>query len=126
MVVGCVSTTVKEESPSSSVELHSVWQGTFDQVGFGDYPMILFISYRTGDVFEGTTWYPTFDNTLLGVRGQIKPHGVIAFTEEKAIRSPGGVSAGGQYAADLKGNTLEGRSFSDDVEVGRFVLKLAD
>ena len=129
---GCATTSVKEERPSASIEVHSVWQGTFVQVGWGAYPMILFISSRTGDAFEGMTWYPTLDNGLLTISGQIKPDGVITFTEEEVIRGEGsegsirGVLSGGQYTANLEGNTLEGPSFYNNIEVGHFVLKLAD
>ena len=89
--------------------------------------MILFISWRTGDAFEGMTWYPTLDNGLLTISGQIKPDGVITFTEEEVIQgSTRGVLSGGRYTASLEGNTLKGPSFRNNIEVGRFVLKLAD
>jgi hypothetical protein len=91
--------------------------------------MILFIISSTGDAFEGMTWYPTLDNGLLTISGQIKPDGVITFTEEEVIRgegSIGGVLSGGQYTANLEGNTLEGLSFRNNIKVGHFVLKLAD
>ncbi len=132
LIGGCATTAVKEERPSASIEEHSVWQGTFVQYGWGAYPMILFISSSTGDAFEGMTWYPTLDNGLLTVSGQIKPDGVITFTEEELIRGEGsegfrrGVVSGGQYTANLEGNTLEGLSFYNNIEVGHFVLKLAD
>jgi hypothetical protein len=129
LIGGCATTAVKEERPSASIEVHSVWQGTFDQVGWGAYPMILFISSRTGDAFEGMTWYPTLDNGLLTISGQIKSDGIITFTEEEVIRiegSTGGVLSGGQYTANLEGNILEGPSFYNNIEVGCFVLKLAD
>lgn len=133
LIGGCATTSVKEERPSASIEEHSVWQGTFVQVGAGAYPMILFISSRMGDAFEGVTWYPIPFNGLLTISGQIKPDGVITFTEEEVIRgegseerSIGGVLSGGQYTANLEGNTLEGPSILNNIEVGRFVLKLAD
>jgi len=127
LIGGCATTAVEDEKPSASIEVHSVWQGTFDQVGWQAYPMILFISWRTGDAFEGMTWYPTLDNGLLTISGQIKPDGVITFTEEEVIRgSTGGILSGGQYTASLEGNTLEGPSFHNNKEVGHFVLKLAD
>ncbi len=127
LIGSCATTTVKEESPSASIEVHSVWQGTFDQVGWGAYPMILFISWRVGDAFEGMTWYPTSGNGLLTISGKIKPDGVITFTEEEVIQgSTSGVLSGGRYTASLEGNTLEGPSFRDNIEVGHFVLKLAD
>ena len=132
LIGGCATTAVKEERPSASVKAHSVWQGTYDQYEWGAYPMILFISSRTGDAFEGMTWYPTLDNGLLTISGQIKPDGVITFTEDEVIRSSyiegvrGGVLSGGQYTANLEENTLEGLSFHNNIEVGHFVLKLAD
>jgi hypothetical protein len=126
LVGGCATTTVKEEKPSASIKVHSVWQGTFDQVGWQAYPMILFISWRVGDAFEGMTWYPTAGNGLLTISGQIKPDGVITFTEDEVIQGSTGVLSGGQYTASLEGNTLEGPSFRDNIEVGHFVLKLAD
>lgn len=129
LIGGCATTTVKEERPIASIEEHSVWQGTFVQDGWGAYPMILFINSRTGDAFEGMTWYPTLDNGLITISGQIKPDGVITFTEEEVIRiegSTGGVLSGGQYTASLEGNTLVGPSFRNNIEVGYFVLKLAD
>jgi hypothetical protein len=127
LIGGCATTTVKEERPRASIEVHSVWQGTFDQVGWGGYPMILFISWRAGDAFEGMTWYPTVGNGLLAIRGQIKPDGVITFTEDKVIQSSTeGIVSGGRYTARLEGKTLEGPSFQGDMEVGHFVLKLAD
>ncbi len=132
LIGGCATTAVKEERPSASIEEHSVWQGTFVQDEWGAYPMILFISSRTGDAFEGMTWYPTLDNGLLTISGQIKPDDVITFTEEEVIRGEGsegsirGVVSGGQYTANLEGNTLEGPSILNNLEVGHFVLKLAD
>ena len=126
LIAGCATPPIREEKSSASIEVRSVWQGTFDQLGYGAYPMILYISYRSGDVFEGMTWYPTLDNGLLTVSGQIKPDGVIAFTEEEVIRSTGGLLSGGQYIANLEGNTLEGRSFRNNIEVGSFVLNLTD
>ena len=127
LIGGCATTAVKEERPSASIEVHSVWQGTFEQVGWGGYPMILFISWRTGDAFEGMTWYPTLDNGLLTISGQIKPDGVITFTEEEVIQgSTRGVLSGGRYTASLEGNILKGSSFRNNIEVGHFVLKLAD
>ena len=127
LIGSCATTTVKEEKPSASVEVHSVWQGTFDQFGWQAYPMILFISWRVGDAFEGMTWYPTVGNGLLTISGQIKPDGVITFTEEEVIQgSTRGVLSGGRYTASLEGNILEGPSFHDNIEVGHFVLKLAD
>ncbi len=69
---------------------------------------------------------------LVRISGQIKPDGVITFTEEEVIRgegsegSRGGVLSGGQYTANLEGNTLEGLSFRNNIKVGHFVLKLAD
>jgi len=127
-LIGCCTTTaVREKRPRASIEVHSVWQGTFDQVGWGAYPMVLFISWRTGDAFEGMTWYPTSGNGLLKISGQIKPDGGITFTEEEVLRgSTEGVLSGGRYTASLEGNTLEGPSFRDNIEVGHFVLKLAD
>ena len=124
LIGGCATTAVKEERPSASIEEHSVWQGTFVQYEWGAYPMILFISSRTGDAFEGMTWYPTLDNGLLTISGQIKPDGVITFTEEEVIH--GMVISGCIYTASLEGNTLEGPSILNNIEVGRFVLKLAD
>ncbi len=132
LIGGCATTAVKEERPSASVKAHSVWQGTYDQTGWGAYPMILFISSRMGDAFEGMTWYPIPFNGLLTISGQIKPDGVITFTEKEVIwgegseGSIGGVLSGGQYTAKLEGNTLEGPSFLNNIEVGHFVLKLAD
>ncbi len=132
LIGGCATTAVKEERPSASIEEHSVWQGTFVQVGAGAYPMILFIISSTGDAFEGMTWYPTLDNGLLTISGQIKPDGVITFTEDEVIRSSyiegvrGGVLSGGQYTANLEENTLKGPSILNNIEAGRFVLKLAD
>ena len=132
LIGGCATTAVKEERPSASIEVHSVWQGTFVQYEWGAYPMILFISSRTGDAFEGMTWYPIPFNGLLTISGQIKPDGVITFTEEEVIwgegseGSIGGVLSRGQYTANLEGNTLEGPSFLNNIEVGHFVLKLAD
>ena len=127
LVGGCATTTVKEEKPSASIKVHSVWQGTFDQVGWQAYPMILFISWRMGDAFEGMTWYPTVGNGLLAISGQIEPDGVITFTEDEVIQGSTGVLSGGRYTARLEGDTLEGPSFNrNDVEVGYFVLKLAD
>jgi hypothetical protein len=126
LIGGCATTALEDEKPNASIEVHSVWQGTFDQVGWQAYPMILFISWRVGDAFEGMTWYPTLDNSLLAISGKIKPDGVIMFTEDKVIRGPEGTLSGGQYSASLEANTLEGPSFLNDKEVGHFVLKLAD
>ncbi|MHC4309902.1 MAG: hypothetical protein ACYSSN_08160 [Planctomycetota bacterium] len=125
LVAGCAVTAVKDEKASASIEVRSVWQGTFDQVGLGAYPMILFISWRMGDAFEGMTWYPTSGNGLLAVRGQMKSDGVITFTEKEVIRGSGTVS-GGRYTGHIEGNTLQGPSFFKNQKVGHFVLKLAE
>ena len=127
LVAGCATTSVEVERANAPIEVHSVWQGTFDQVGWGAYPMILFISWRTGDAFEGMTWYPTSGNGLLTISGRIKPGGVITFTEDKVLQgSTEGVVSGGRYTGSLEGSTLEGSSFQKNIEVGHFVLKLAD
>ena len=127
LICGCASTAVKEEKPRASIEVHSVWQGTFDQVGWQAYPMILFISWRVDDAFEGMTWYPTSGNGLLSISGKIKPDGVITFTEEEVILgSTTGTLSEGKYTARLEGNTLKGPAFHNNKEVGHFVLKLAD
>ena len=127
LVGGCATTAVKESTPSNSIKEHSVWQGTFHQVGWKDpYPMILFINSRAGDAFEATTWYPTLRNGLLTVSGQIKPDGVITFTEEEIIYHEGNILSETIYTGILEGNTLKGPSTIYDRKAGDFILKLAD
>jgi hypothetical protein len=125
LVGGCAAIAAKESTRGNPVKAHSVWQGTYDQTGWGIYPMILFIKSRTGDAFEGTTWYPTLGNGLLRVSGQVKPDGVITFTEEEIIYGRN-FFIGCVYTASLAGNTLKGLSTREGREPHHFVLKLAD
>ncbi len=121
------TTAVNEGIPSASTKTHSVWQGTYDQVGWKVYPMILFIHSHTGDAFEGMTWYPTLSNGVVTISGEIKPDGVVTFTEDEVIyRGEGGVASGCIYTGSLEGNTLKGFSTLKGREAGHFVLKLAD
>jgi hypothetical protein len=99
--------------------------------------MILFIKNRKGDAFEGTTWYPTLNNGLVKVSGQIRPKGIVTFTEDEVIRSSyiegvrRGVLSGSQFTATIKGNTLKGGYVitlpsTGKVDKGNILLKLAD
>ena len=137
LVGGCVATAVNENKPSNPIKAHSVWQGTCDQRNSEPYPMILFIKNRDGNAFEGTTWYPTLNNGLIKVSGQIRPKGIVTFTEDELIRSSyiegirGGVISGSQYTATIEGNNLKGGYVitppgTDKVEKGNILLKLAD
>jgi len=115
-----------------AIKTHSLWQGTYHQVGYEEpYPMVLFISSRTGDAFEGMTSYPTLGYSLITISGEIKPDGVITFTEEEVIYQGSYVEghyvvSGCIYTGSLKGNTLKGLATLEDRKTGDFVLKLAD
>jgi len=137
LVGGCVATAVNENKPSNPIKTHSVWQGTCDQTGVKPYPMILFIKNRKGEAFEGTTWYPTLNNGLIKVSGQIRPKGIVTFTEDEVIWSSyiegvrgGCVISGSQYTATIEGNTLKGGYVillsTGKVDKGNILLKLAD
>ena len=137
LVGGCVATAVNENKSSSPIKAHSVWQGTCDQRNSEPYPMILFIKNLDGNAFEGTTWYPTLNNGLIKVSGQIRPKGIVTFTEDELIRSSyiegvrRGVLSGSQYTATIEGNNLKGGYVitppgTDKVEKGNILLKLAD
>ncbi|UCD05597.1 MAG: hypothetical protein JSV98_10890 [candidate division WOR-3 bacterium] len=136
MVGGCASTAVKKSTHSDSIKAHSVWQGTCDQRGVKPYPMILFIKNRKGDAFEGMTWYPTLNNGLITISGQIRPEGIVTFTEDEVIYGgPNeyrpGVISGGQFTATIEGNNLKGGyeitpPGTGNVEKGNILLKLAD
>lgn len=120
LTAGCSSNLMVS---NVSIQEESVWQGTY--YGRTSYPMILFISSRTGDAFKGMTWYPTLNNGLLTVTGQIKPDGIIKFTEEEIICGRN-LFAGCIYTASLEGNTLKGSNTCEGIGKFRFVLKLAD
>ena len=136
LVGGCVATAVNENKSSSPIKAHSVWQGTCDQRNSEPYPMILFIKNRDGNAFEGTTWYPTLNNGLIKVSGQIRPKGIVTFTEDEVIRIEGSITrrdvmSGSQYTATIEGNNLKGGYVitppgTDKVEKGNILLKLAD
>src|SRR5258708_9957694 len=66
------------------LQRHSVWRGFLNQENKNPYPVILYVRERGENVFEGTTWYPTYDNGLLAVSGRIE-RGKIHFTEVRAI-----------------------------------------
>ena len=86
--------------------------------------MILFIQSREGDTFEAHTWYPATGG-LIKASGQIKPDGVITFTEEELIYGED-LIIGCVYNGNLEGNTLKGLSTREGREPHHFVLKLAD
>jgi len=99
--------------------------------------MILFIKNSKGEAFEGTTWYPTLNNGLVKVSGQIRPKGIVTFTEDEVIRSSyiegvrRGVLSGSQFTATIEGNTLKGGYVitlpsTGKVDKGNILLKLAD
>jgi len=130
---GCASTAVKEKAHggpvNDAVKVHSVWQGTCDQTGEKPYPMILFIEARKGNAFEGMTWYPTLDNGLCTVAGQVGPEGVVTFTEKEVVH--GAILSGAQYTATIKGNNLKGSyvihlPVAGQEDKGNILLKLAD
>jgi hypothetical protein len=117
----------------ASIEENSVWQGTFHQVDYEEpYPMVLFVNSRTGDTFEGKTWYPTLRNGgLITLSGQINPDGTVTFTEDEVLYGGptggrGGVVSGGIYTGSLEGNTLKGSSTIYGGKAGDFVLTRAD
>src|SRR5262245_38238542 len=96
------------------------------------YPMILFVKQRTGDTFEGTTWYPAPGNGLIKVTGRIDAKGMVTFTDEKVIYGTRmqerhvGVVAGSTYEASLEGTTLKGTGdYRDGKDTMTFALKLA-
>jgi len=127
----CVATHLSEVAETTddneeAIKTHSVWQGTYDQVDWKVYPMVLFISSRTGNAFEGMTWYPTLGNGLITMSGEIKPDGVITFTEDEVLYGEESVVSGCIYTGSLKGNTLKGLATLEDRKTGDFVLKLAD
>lgn len=131
LVGGCVAIAVNENKPSNPIKVHSVWQGTCDQTGWKPYPMILFINNSKGEAFEGTTWYPTLNNGLVKVSGQIRPKGIVTFTEDEVIHGKGSVISGCQYTATIERNTLKGGYVitlpsTGKVDKGNIFLKLAD
>ena len=109
----------------------SVWVGVFHQPGNEPYPIILFVSRRTGNAFQGTTWYPTPyrpDEPLgmISVSGSVEENGVVTFTEEKVLY--GEAISGGEFTASLDEKTLKGEyqiTLRGSVEKGEFQLKLA-
>jgi hypothetical protein len=127
LVSGCATNAVKENPASNAMKVNSLWQGTFHQVGWDEpYPMVLFVSSRTGNAFEGATWYPSLGYGLITMSGEIKPDGVITFTEEKVIYQGSGVISGTIYPASLEGDTLKGVATIRSRKAGDFTLKLAD
>src|SRR5262245_56317910 len=95
------------DKAASEIKADSVWSGTCSDDTDSQYPMILFIRTRNGDRFEGTTWYPTSDNGLIAISGQIIDDATITFNEDKVIHE-GNVMTGSRYTAVLRGKSLTG------------------
>jgi hypothetical protein len=134
-VCSCSTTLVSEGKSKDLFKAHSVWQGACDQTGSEPYPMIIFIQSRNGDSFAGMTWYPTLNNGLITITGQVSPKGIVTFTEDKVIygapaEGRGGVISGGQYTATIKGENLKGGYVitlpNGESDKGNIILKLAD
>ena len=128
LIGGCANVAINEGTPSNSIRANSVWQGTCDQIGIEPYPMIIFIQNRNGNAFEGITWYPTLDNGICLISGQVEPGGIVKFTEDSVIH--GGVLSGSQYTATIKGKNLKGGYVyiqpDGKTDKGNIILKLAD
>lgn len=125
------------DGPSDAFKANSVWTGIAEQSRpelF--YPMILFVKRRCGETFKGTTWYPTLENGLVTVTGQIDGNGAMTFSEDEVIFGEAneqrpGVLAGTKYAATLRKMTLKGNGEWLDPKAKegitvKFLLKLAE
>lgn len=124
------------DGPADAFKVFSVWQGTGEEPSMQPYPMILFISHRWGEDFEGTTWYPLLGNGIIKVTGRIDANGVVALSDDEVISGEAteqrqGVLAGAQFTAKLEKNTLTGNGKWTDPKTKdkvtlKFSLKLAE
>ena len=100
--------------------------------------MILYLEWRKGNDFGGSSWYPNQGNGVLKVTGKVGRSGVVTFTEEKVIHgkanfpnNPEGVQAPNEFSGVLDGTRLKGTgrwkrpAFNGETRK-RFTLKLAD
>jgi hypothetical protein len=102
------------------------------------FPMILYVNRRSGADFEAVTWYPTYGNGLLAVKGQVSAKGTVTFLEDKAIhgqataggKHPNGVVPGMKFTGKMDKTTITGSgdwtgpAFNGPIRT-RFTLRLA-
>lgn len=125
------------DGSTDALKANSVWGGTGEQSKPKlAYPMILFVKQRWGEAFEGMTWYPTLENGLIKVTGQIGANGAVTFSDDEVIFGEAteqrpGVVGGAKYIAKLEKMTLKGNGELIDPETKEvvtfsFFLKLAE
>jgi hypothetical protein len=136
---GPIATPATE--PTDPFKPDSVWRGecSYEKTDYAPeskpFAMILYIKQRKAAEFQGTTWYPTQDNSLLSVTGQVGEKGEITFTEVKLISRtqsaqdtaivPGMKFTGRLEKGNLKGSgNWTGPAFNGPIRV-KFSLRLA-
>jgi hypothetical protein len=133
----------RAEEPRDPFQPNTVWKGeiVYNKTDYAPqskpFPMILYVKQRKGADFQGVTWYPSQENGLLLVTGQVSEKGTLTLSEEKVIHGEAtakrnkGVLAGMKFTGQRENTAIKGSgewtgpAFNGPIRV-TFRLKLAE